>query len=190
MIDIFSRYVVGVHVHTHQSGVLAKELMEQIFAVHGVPQVVHADRGTSMTSKTVAALLAYLEVTRSHPRPRVSNDNPYSESLFKTLKYGPEFSERFGSLKQAREFMDTFTHWYNHEHRHTDIGLHPPPTFTSDWPPAKPPTAGPSSQPPARSTRTASQPPHHRRSSTYPTPSGSTDQPKTPPPRSPKQYLT
>ncbi len=69
MIDIYSRYIVGVHVHAHESGVLAKELMEQIFAVHGIPQIVHADRGTSMTSKTVAALLADLEVTRSHSRP-------------------------------------------------------------------------------------------------------------------------
>jgi putative transposase len=126
MIDIYSRYIVGVHVHTHESGVLAKELMEQIFAVHGVPQVVHADRGTSMTSKTVAALLADLEVTRSHSRPRVSNDNPFSESLFKTLKYGPEFPECFGSLTEARQFMDTFANWYNHEHRHTGIGLHTP----------------------------------------------------------------
>jgi transposase InsO family protein len=126
MIDIYSRYIVGVAVHAHESGVLAKEMMEQIFAVHGVPQVVHADRGTSMTSKTVAALLADLEVTRSHSRPRVSNDNPYSESLFKTLKYGPEFPERFGSLSNARQFMDTFTNWYNHEHRHTGIGLHTP----------------------------------------------------------------
>jgi transposase InsO family protein len=126
MIDIYSRYIVGVHVHTHESGLLAKELMEEIFAVHGVPQVVHADRGTSMTSKTVAALLADLEVTRSHSRPRVSNDNPYSESLFKTLKYGPEFPERFGSLSEARQFMDTFVQWYNHEHRHTGIGLHTP----------------------------------------------------------------
>lgn len=126
MIDIYSRYIVGVHVHAHESGVLAKELMERIFAVHGVPQVVHADRGTSMTSKTVAALLADLEVTRSHSRPRVSNDNPYSESLFKTLKYGPEFPECFGSLTEARQFMDTFTAWYNHEHRHTGIGLHTP----------------------------------------------------------------
>jgi putative transposase len=100
--------------------------MEQIFAVHGVPHVVHADRGTSMTSKTVAALLADLEVTRSHSRPRVSNDNPYSESLFKTLKYGPEFPERFGSLGEARAFMDTFAQWYNHEHRHTGLGLHTP----------------------------------------------------------------
>ncbi len=126
MIDIYSRYIVGVHVHTHESGVLAKELMEQIFKVHGVPQVVHADRGTSMTSKTVAALLADLEVTRSHSRPRVSNDNPCSESLFKTLKYGPEFPERFGSLCQARQLMDIFTNWYNHEHRQTGIGLHTP----------------------------------------------------------------
>ena len=70
-----------------------------------------------MTSKTVAALLADLEVTRSHSRPRVSNDNPYSEALFKTLKYGPEFPECFGSLSQARKFMDTFTNWYNDEHR-------------------------------------------------------------------------
>ena len=126
MIDIYSRYLVGVHVHTHESGVLAKELMEQIFTVHGVPQVVHADRGTSMTSKTVAALLADLEVTRSHSRPRVSNDNPFSESLFKTLKYGPEFPECFGSIWEARQFMDIFTNWYNHEHRHTGIGLHTP----------------------------------------------------------------
>ena len=79
MIDIYSRYIVGVHVHAHESGVLARELMEQIFAVHGIPQVVHADRGTSMTSKSVASLLSDLEVTRSHSRPRVSNDNPYSD---------------------------------------------------------------------------------------------------------------
>ena len=126
MIDIYSRYLVGVHVHAHESGVLATELMEQVFTVHGVPQVVHADRGTSMTSKTVAVLLADLEVTRSHSRPRVSNDNPYSESLFKTLKYGPEFPERFGTLSEARQFMGIFTDWYNHEHRHTGIGLHTP----------------------------------------------------------------
>ena len=126
MIDIYSRYIVGVHVHTHESGVLATELMKEIFGVHGIPQVVHADRGTSMTSKTVAALLADLEVTRSHSRPRVSNDNPYSEALFKTLKYGPEFPERFGSLTDARQFMDSFAGWYNHEHRHTGIGLHTP----------------------------------------------------------------
>ncbi|MCU1644912.1 MAG: putative transposase for insertion sequence element [Nocardia sp.] len=82
--------------------------MLEIFGVHGIPQVVHADWGTSRTSKTVAALLADLGVTGSHSRPRVSNDNPYSESLFKTLKCGPEFPARFGSLTQARQFMDSF----------------------------------------------------------------------------------
>lgn len=100
--------------------------MTEIFAVHGIPNVVHADRGTSMTSKTVATLLADLEVTRSHSRPRVSNDNPYSESLFKTLKYGPMWPERFASIHHARDFVDSFTSWYNHEHRHTGIGLHTP----------------------------------------------------------------
>lgn len=82
MIDIYSRYIVGAHVHAHESGVLAEELMKEIFGVHGIPAVVHADRGTSMTSKSVATLLADLGVTRSHSRPSVSNDNPYSESLF------------------------------------------------------------------------------------------------------------
>jgi transposase InsO family protein len=126
MIDIYSRYIVGAHVHAHESGVLAEELMKQIFGIHGIPTVVHADRGTSMTSKSVATLLADLGVTRSHSRPRVSNDNPYSESLFKTLKYLPAFPERFGSLADARAFMDRFATAYNHEHHHTGIGLHTP----------------------------------------------------------------
>ena len=82
MIDIYSRYIVGAVVHAHESGPLAVEMMEDTFGVHGIPQVVHADRGTSMTSKTVAALLSDLEVTRSHSRPKVSNDNPYSEAWF------------------------------------------------------------------------------------------------------------
>ncbi len=124
MIDIYSRYIVGAHVHAHETGVLAQEMMKQIFGIHGVPQVVHADRGTSMTSKTVAALLDDLNVTRSHSRPKVSNDNPYSEAWFKTLKYAPVFPERFGSLSDARAFLDRFVAWYNHEHHHTGIGLH------------------------------------------------------------------
>lgn len=85
----------------YESGVLARELMEQIFAVHGIPQVVHADRGMSMTSKSVATLLADLKVTRSHSRPQVSNDNPYSESIFKTLNYGSRFPS--GSNRWARQ---------------------------------------------------------------------------------------
>jgi transposase InsO family protein len=126
MIDIYSRYIVGAHVHAHESGVLAEELMKQIFGVHGVPAVVHADRGTSMTSKTVATLLSDLGVVRSHSRPSVSNDNPYSEALFKTMKYLPTFPDRFGSLADARAFMERFTTAYNHEHHHTGIGLHTP----------------------------------------------------------------
>lgn len=124
MIDIFSRYIVGCCVHTIETAALAEEMMREVFTLHGVPQVVHADRGTSMTSKTVAALLADLGVTRSHSRPRVSNDNPFSEAWFKTLKYAPVFPERFGSLQDARVFMDEFTQYYNHEHHHTGIGLH------------------------------------------------------------------
>jgi putative transposase len=79
-----------------------------------------------MTSKTVAALLADLGVTRSHSRPRVSNDNPFSEAWFKTLKYAPVFPERFGPLQHARTFIDEFTQFYNHDHHHTGIGLHTP----------------------------------------------------------------
>ncbi|MHA7156218.1 IS3 family transposase [Arthrobacter sp. TMN-50] len=126
MVDIYSRFIVGAHVHATESGVLAVEMMKGIFGIHGIPRVVHADRGTSMTSKTVAALLSDLEVTRSHSRPRVSNDNPYSEALFKTLKYGPEFPERFASVHDAAAFINGFVDWYNHHHQHSGIGFHTP----------------------------------------------------------------
>ncbi len=126
MIDIYSRYIVGCAVHPSESAVLAAEMMTRTFALHGTPQVVHADRGTSMTSKTVAALLSDLEITRSHSRPRVSNDNPFSEGWFKTLKYAPVFPERFSSLGDARAFMADFVDGYNHNHRHTGIGLNTP----------------------------------------------------------------
>ncbi|MFC0250251.1 IS3 family transposase, partial [Citricoccus parietis] len=126
MVDIHSRFIVGAHVHASESGALAVEMMKEIFGIHGIPQVVHADRGTSMTSKTVAALLSDLEVTRSHSRPRVSNDNPYSESLFKTMKYGPTFPERFASLGDARAFISEFVDWYNHHHQHSGLGFHTP----------------------------------------------------------------
>lgn len=121
MIDIYARYIVGVHVHARECGVLAKEMMEQIFGTYGIPHVVHADRGTSMTSKSVAGLLDDLGVTRSHSRPKVSNDNPFSESWFKTLKYAPTFPDRFESIHHARDFMDAFVNWYNHEHH--SLGL-------------------------------------------------------------------
>jgi putative transposase len=126
MIDVYSRYIVGVRVHAGESGPLAESMMREVFDVHGVPHVVHADRGTSMTSKSVADLLEDLAVTRSHSRPKVSNDNPYSEAWFKTLKYAPVFPDRFASLADARAFMTDFVSWYNHAHRHSGIGLHTP----------------------------------------------------------------
>lgn len=126
MIDIFSRYIVGAVVHASESAVLAAEMMRRTFGIHGTPQVVHADRGTSMTSKTVAVLLSDLEVTKSHSRPRVSNDNPYSESWFKSLKFAPVFPDRFGSLTDARVFIAAFVEGYNHSHRHTGLGLNTP----------------------------------------------------------------
>lgn len=126
MIDIFSRFIVGAYVHASESAVLAAEMMTEAFALHGVPEVVHADRGTSMTSKTVATLLSDLQVTKSHSRPRVSNDNPFSEGWFKTLKFAPVFPERFASLGEARAFMETFVDGYNHTHRHSGIGLNTP----------------------------------------------------------------
>ena len=126
MIDIFSRFIVAAVVHASESAVLAAEMMRTTFGIHGTPQVVHADRGTSMTSKTVAVLLSDLEVTKSHSRPRVSNDNPYSEAWFKSLKFAPVFPERFGSLTDARVFIAAFVEGYNHSHRHTGIGLNTP----------------------------------------------------------------
>ncbi len=126
MIDIYSRMIVGAHVHHTETAELAVDLMTEVFGVQGVPKVVHADRGTSMTSKPVAMLLDDLEVTRSHSRPRVSNDNPFSEAWNKTLKYAPVFPERFSSLQAARLFIAEFVDYYNHDHRHAGIGLHTP----------------------------------------------------------------
>jgi putative transposase len=127
IIDIYSRYVPGFLVAPTETGELAKEFIEQTIAAAGVvPRVVHADRGTSMTSKPVALLLADLGVVRSHARPKTSNDNPYSEAAFKTLKYCPAFPDRFGSLADARAFATTFFNYYNHAHRHSGIGLHTP----------------------------------------------------------------
>ncbi|GLY33970.1 transposase [Kineosporia sp. NBRC 101731] len=126
MIDIYSRYIVGVKVHARESGPLAEEMMREVFGVHGIPHVVHADRGGSMTSKSVADLLEDLGVTRSHSRPKVSNDNPYSEAWFKTLKYAPVFPDRFPTLASARAFLNEFVRFYNHAHRHSGIGLHTP----------------------------------------------------------------
>lgn len=126
VIDIFSRYVVAWTVAAREDAAIATELLAEAMAVHGAPGSVHADRGTSMTSKPVAQLLVDLGVARSHSRPHVSNDNPFSESAFKTLKYAPVFPESFGSLPDARTFCEAFVAYYNHDHRHSGLGLHTP----------------------------------------------------------------
>jgi len=127
IIDIFSRYVVGWTVAAVETGELAKEFIEAVYLEQGIKKntlTLHADRGTSMTSKPVAQLLIDLGVDRSHSRPHVSNDNPYSEAAFKTLKYCPAFPTNFDSIEDARAFCKTFFDYYNHEHRHSGIGLH------------------------------------------------------------------
>ena len=126
MIDIYSRYIVGARVHAGEDGALASQMMREVFGVHGIPHVVHADRGTAMTSKSVADLLEDLAVTRSHSRPKVSNDNPHIEAWNKTLKYAPVFPERFASLAEARQFLTDFVAWYNECHHHAGIGMHTP----------------------------------------------------------------
>ena len=129
IIDIFSRYVVDWTVAPGESAELAEAFIARAVAAQGVNPgtlTIHADRGTSMTSKPVAELLADLGVGRTHSRPHVSNDNPYSEAAFKTLKYCPAFPPRFGSIVDARQFCEQFFSYYNHEHRHSGIALHTP----------------------------------------------------------------
>jgi putative transposase len=129
IIDIFSRYVVDWMVAPGESAELAQAFIARAVAGRAIAPgalTIHADRGTSMTSKPVAELLADLGVGRTHSRPHVSNDNPYSEAAFKTLKYCPAFPERFGSIQDARTFCEQFFGYYNHEHRHSGIGLHTP----------------------------------------------------------------
>jgi putative transposase len=129
ILDIFSRYPVGWMVASRESAVLAERLIAEAVRKQQVDRgqlTLHADRGSSMASKPVAFLLADLGVTKSHSRPHCSNDNPYSEAQFKTLKYRPDFPDRFGSIQDARVFCDRFFGWYAHEHRHSGIGLHTP----------------------------------------------------------------
>jgi putative transposase len=129
ILDIFSRYVVGWMVASRESAVLAEVLIRQTCAKQGIRAdqlTIHADRGSSMTSKPVALLLADLGVTQSHSRPHVSDDNPFSESQFKTLKYRPDFPGRFDSIEAARRHCQSFFAWYNDDHRHGALGLHTP----------------------------------------------------------------
>jgi putative transposase len=129
IIDIYSRYVPGWLLARAERAQLAERLLADTIAKQAVAWdqlTIHADRGSSMASKPVAFLLADLGVTKSHSRPHCSNDNPYSEAQFKTLKYRPEFPDRFGSYEDALGFCRRFFAWYNDEHRHSGIGFHTP----------------------------------------------------------------
>ncbi len=126
ILDIFSRYVVGWMVAHRESAALAERLIGETCEKQGIEPgqlTLHADRGSSMTSKPVALLLADLGVLKTHSRPQVSNDNPFSESQFKTMKYRPEFPDRFGSLEDSRAFGHVFFPWYNDEHHHSALGF-------------------------------------------------------------------
>ena len=126
ILDVFSRYVTGWMVAPRESAELAKRLIQESCAKQNIRPgqlTLHADRGSSMSSKPVAFLLADLGVTKTHSRPHVSNDNPYSESQFRTLKYRPEFPDRFGCIQDSRAFSQGFFRWYNEEHRHSGLGL-------------------------------------------------------------------
>jgi putative transposase len=129
VLDMFSRYVVGWMVANCESGDLASELVEQAMRQQEVDRnqlALHSDRGSAMKSKSLQEKLDDLEVRLSFSRPRVSNDNPYSESQFRTMKYRPEYPVRFGSLEDARKWVSGFVRWYNYEHYHSGIGLMKP----------------------------------------------------------------
>jgi putative transposase len=129
ILDVFSRYVVAWTIQYRDTAALAEQLIAQAIEQQSIGRghlTIHADRGTSMTSKPVAFLLADLGVTKTHSRPYTSTDNPYSEAQFKTLKYRPDFPDRFASILHARGFGRPFFDWYNHQHRHSGIGFMSP----------------------------------------------------------------
>ena len=126
ILDIYSRYVVGWLVAEGERKSLAERLIRETIDKYSMAPgqlTLHADRGSCMTAKTLAQLLAELDVSKSHSRPHTSNDNPYSEAQFKTLKYCPAFPDRFNSLQEARAFCRNFFNWYNNQHRHSGIAL-------------------------------------------------------------------
>jgi putative transposase len=126
MLDVYSRYMVGWMIAERELAELGKELIAQTCAKQGIQPgelTIHADRGSAMQAKSVALLMADLGVNKSHSRPHVSNDNPYSEAQFKTLKYYPTYPGCFGSLADARQWAHDFFGWYNHEHHHSGLGL-------------------------------------------------------------------
>lgn len=129
VLDVFSRYVVGWMVAHRESARLAKKLFQETCRRHGIEPgqlTIHADRGSSMTSKPVALLMSDMGITKTHSRPHVSNDNPYSEAQFKTTKYRPDFPKTFNNIEHARSFLGDFVAWYNDEHHHSGLEMHTP----------------------------------------------------------------
>ena len=129
ILDIFSRFVVGWLIAPRECSQLAQQLIADTVSRHNVESgmlTLHADRGAAMRSKPVASLLVDLDVAKSHSRPHVSDDNPYSESQFKTMKYRPEFPERFGCIEDARTHCQAFFAWYNDQHCHSSIAYMTP----------------------------------------------------------------
>ncbi len=124
--DIFSRKVVGSRVEEREVDDLAVEMFEIAFGEHGIPGAVHADSGAAMRSSAVADLLAAYGVTKTHNRPRVSNDNPFSKSEFRTMKYRPGYPGTFETLEEARAHLDEYVAWYNGNHKHSGIALFSP----------------------------------------------------------------
>lgn len=136
ILDVFSRFVVGWLIAERESASLAKELIDETCARQDIQPdqlTIHADRGSSMTSKPVALLMADLGVAKTHSRPHVSNDNPYSEAQFKTLKYRPDYPDRFGSQQDARNWARDFFFWYDYEHHHSALGLLTPADVHYGW---------------------------------------------------------
>ena len=182
IIDIFSRRVVGRHVADTQSAALFRPLFQDAAAKHAVPPgqfTLHADRGPSMKAKATALMLADLGVTKSHSRPYTSNDNRFSESHFKTMKYQPQCPRRFGCIQDAKAFCRAFFDWYNRHHHHLDIGLMTPTRSITAKPTMGPPRVRKPSTSPSAPTPSASSASHpiHPKS---PPRSGSIRQPAPP----------
>jgi transposase InsO family protein len=126
ILDIYSRKIVGWRVEDREVDDLAVDMFQTAFGVHGIPQAVHADSGAAMRSTVLADLLANLDVAKTHNRPRVSNDNPFSESEFRTMKYRPNYPGTFTTIHDARAYLDAYVPWYNGDHKHSGLALFSP----------------------------------------------------------------
>ena len=126
IIDIFSRKLVACRVEEREVDELAVEMFQDAFVRHAIPGAVHADSGPAMRSRALKDFLGNLGVTQTHNRPRVSNDNPFSESEFRTMKYRPNYPGTFATIEQARAYIDAYVPWYNQNHKHSGIALFSP----------------------------------------------------------------